>query len=343
MHAAFLRASSRANEIVAVHDPSEVRSAAFASRHGARSVQETELLDVVDAVYVTTWTAEHPRLVALAAERGIPLFCEKPLAVDAIVAQEMVEAVERSGVVNQVGLLLRFAPHFLLAHSLVRDPSAGRLLAVSFRDDQYIPNQGRYASTWRTDPKLAGRGALLEHSIHDVDVMRWIGGEVSAVSGAIREFHGYPSIDDVAVARLEFRGGGIASLVSVWHDILERPSMRHVEVFCERLHIVIDGDITGKLRWQYTGSPPEEVDVIAATERCLASRLAPVDDVVSFLGGQVFNPASMFLDAVNDRESSPLPVREALTAHRIVDAIYQSADGGGNLHVQPEQPRGATV
>ena len=40
------------------------------------------MLDTCDAVYITTWTSEHPRLVAAAAERGLAIFCEKPLAVD---------------------------------------------------------------------------------------------------------------------------------------------------------------------------------------------------------------------------------------------------------------------
>ena len=65
------------------------------------------------------------------------------------------------------------------------------------------------------------------------------------MSGTTREFHGHDRIDDVAVARLEFAAGGVAALTSVWHDILERPSLRHVEVFCERLHIALDGDQGG--------------------------------------------------------------------------------------------------
>ena len=55
------------------------------------------------------------------------------------------------------------------------------------------------------------------------------------MSGAAREVHGHDRIDDVTVARLEFAGGAIGTLTSVWHDVLERPSLRRVEVFCERL------------------------------------------------------------------------------------------------------------
>ena len=234
-HVAALAASSVPNEIVAVHDPDAERAARFAASHGGRAVGEDELLELVDAVYVATWTSEHPRLVEKAAAAGRAVFCEKPVAVDAPTVERMVAAVERAGVVNQVGLVLRFLPSFRWVRHLVRDEQAGRVLAVVFRDDQYIPNQGVYGSTWRVDAARAGRGTLLEHSIHDVDILQWLLGPVCAVSATAREVHGHPGIDDVVVARLDFAGGASASLVSVWHDILERPSLRRVDVFCERL------------------------------------------------------------------------------------------------------------
>ena len=257
MHLAFLAATSVEHTIVGVHDIVGERATAWAARTNAVVMTPDELLDSVDAVYVTTWTAAHPPLVAAAAERGVAVFCEKPLGVSAPVVAEMVDVVEQAGIVNEVGLVLRAVPAWIHVRRLVADPRAGRLMAVTFRDDQYIPNQGRYASTWRVDPVLAGRGALLEHSIHDVDVLRWVGGEVAAVSGTTREFHGHDRIDDVAVARLEFAAGGVAALTSVWHDVLERPSLRFVEFFCERLHIALDGDSKGGVRWQFTGSPVE--------------------------------------------------------------------------------------
>ena len=47
-------------------------------------------------------------------------------------------------------------------------------MATVLRDDQYFPIQGFYGSTWRKDVTQAGGGTLIEHSIHDVDVLRWL-------------------------------------------------------------------------------------------------------------------------------------------------------------------------
>jgi myo-inositol 2-dehydrogenase / D-chiro-inositol 1-dehydrogenase len=317
-HAASLAASRVEGTIVAVHDPDEDRAAAFAAEHDAVVVGEDELPALVDAVYVTAWTSEHPRLVERAAAAGVAVFCEKPVAVDAPTAERMVAAVEAAGVVNQVGLVLRFLPSFRWVRRLVGDDRAGRVLAVVFRDDQYIPDQGIYGSTWRTDAARAGRGTLLEHSIHDVDILQWLLGPAATVSGSIRQVHGHPGIDDVAVARLDFAGGAAATLTSVWHDVLERPSLRRVEVLCERLFVALEGDVAGPVRWQFAG---EDEQVLAGRE--LAAAVAEAGDTTSV------NQATAFLAAVRDGGVASPALAEALPAHRVVDAIYASAAAGG--------------
>jgi len=330
LHVQALRASRVDNEIVAVHDPDEARAASFAAEHEAAVVGEDELPGLVDAVYVTAWTAAHPRLVDKAAAAGVAVFCEKPLAFDAATAEQMAAAVARAGVVNQVGLVLRFLPSFRWVRRLVRDERAGRVLAVVFRDDQYIPDQGIYGSTWRTDATLAGRGTLLEHSIHDVDILQWLLGPVTAVSATTRAVHGHDGIDDVAVARLDFAGGPAATLTSVWHDVLERPSLRRVEVLCERLFVALEGDFAGPVRWQFAG---EEENVLAGRDLALA--IADAGDSTTV------NPATAFLTAVREGTPAHPSLAEAVPAHRVVDAIYASADAAGAvLRPRPPVPAG---
>jgi predicted dehydrogenase len=329
-HVSALRASRVDNEIVAVHDPDEARAAAFAADHGAAVVGEDELPKLVDAVYVTAWTAEHRRLVDKAAAAGVAVFCEKPLAFDAATAEHMAASVARAGVVNQVGFVLRFLPSFRWLRQLVRDGRAGRVLAVVFRDDQYIPDQGIYGSAWRTDATIAGRGTLLEHSIHDVDILQWLLGPVSAVSATTRAIHGHDGIDDVGVARLDFAAGPAATLTSVWHDVLERPSLRRVEVLCERLFVALEGDFRGPVRWQFTG---EDGKLLAGSD--LAVAIAEAGDATTI------NPATAFLTAVRDSTPAHPSLAEAVPAHRVVDAIYASADADGAVvRMDPPTPAG---
>ncbi len=332
-HRYFLEHSPVDHRITAVFDPDPERAAELATRRAAEVVtSEHELLDRADVAFVTAWTSEHERLVAAAAERGVAVFCEKPLGVDAAMARRMVEVVEAAGVANQVGLVLRFLPQFVYARHLLADERAGRPMTVAFRDDQFIPIQGYYDSTWRVDPARCGRGTLLEHSIHDVDILGHLLGDVSSVSGVVREFHGYPRIDDLAVARLEYTSGAVASLTSIWHDLVDRPSQRHIEVFCEGLQLTVDGTPHGPITWQFAGEGRQSLQGEALFAACLDAGLGRVVDRLAVPGeGIMFNPITPFLEAAAAGGPSPLPFREALRAHRLVDAIYASADDGGAL------------
>jgi predicted dehydrogenase len=262
--------------------------------------------------------------VTAAAARGLPVFCEKPLATDLAGAAAMLDAVQTAGVVNQVGLVLRDTPPFQLLHHLVHQPENGRIMAVVLRDDQFLPVQGLYESTWRGDPARAGAGTLLEHSIHDVDLLEWFAGPIATAGASAATFHGIEGIEDAVVAELRFASGALGSLVSVWHDVLERPSMRRVEVFCERAHVWLDDDERGSVHVTRTGADAETV------------RQAEVVDRLTGAGIAVRNPDAAFVDAVVRGEPAWPDLAVAWRAHVVTDALYASAAAGGSMREVPE-------
>lgn len=301
-----------------VYDPDAERAADFARASGATvRATEEEVLDDCDAVYVCTWTAEHPRLVAAAAERGLPVFCEKPLAVDLAAARSMTDVVQRAGIVNQVGLVLRHSPAFGLLKALAADETSGRPMSVVFRDDQFIPVQGAYRSTWRGEVDKAGAGTLLEHSIHDLDMLEHVMGPVAEISARTAGFHGIEGIEDVATLALRFESGAIGTLTSIWHDVLERPSLRRVELFCERTYAVLEGDWFGPVEWTTTGSAAQRLD-FAELEAEAAAR-----------GATLGNPDVAFIDCVVKGVPAWPSFHDALRAHVLADAAYRSAAAGG--------------
>src|SRR5262249_47432723 len=136
----------------------------------------------------------------------------------------------------------------------------GRVMSIVFRDDQYIPIQGMYGSTWRGDRQRAGAGTLIEHSIHDVDLLEFICGPIVSVTARSNNFHGLDGIEDTVAAAIAFKEGAVGTLASIWHDVLERPSQRYIEVFTERLWCRQESsDWYGPVRWCRTGSTEEEL------------------------------------------------------------------------------------
>jgi predicted dehydrogenase len=320
-HSKSLRRSRENVMWAGVFDPDTARSEAFAQASGARVCSsEDEVIDTCDAVYVCTWTAEHRRLVEAAAARGRAVFCEKPLATnlaDARAMADCVAAAGNGGVTNQVGLVLRRSPAFTMLRELVQDPQSGRVMSIVFRDDQFIPTQGMYGSTWRGDVARAGAGTLLEHSIHDIDLLEWVIGPIASVGTRSASFHEIEGIEDVVVATIGFASGGIGSLVSVWHDNLTRPSLRRVEVFCERAWFALEGDWFGPVTWTRADGSSGTLEGEALVE---AARAIVDDDL---------NPDGAFIRAVRNGHAAFPDFAVAVRAHEVADAMYRSAAADG--------------
>jgi myo-inositol 2-dehydrogenase / D-chiro-inositol 1-dehydrogenase len=324
-HAAGLCRPGVGAEITAVHDPDGERAASFCGRWGGRPAGSVEeVVEASDAVYVCTWTSEHPRLVEAVVGAGRAVFCEKPLGRDLDEARRVARTVAEAGVVEQVGLVLRRSPVFNLLRAVVTDPEAGPPMAVVYRDDQYLPVQGRYRSTWRADRDKAGSGVLMEHSIHDLDLLEWMFGPMVAITATAAHHHGVEGIEDAVSLLAEHDGGPTVSFSTVWHDVLSRPSQRFVEVLSQRQVARLEGEWTGSVRWERADEDVQEVSGAAVTEA--ARRVAPAAG----------NPDRAFVAAVRERRSVGPGVADALRAHVLVDAAHRSIRSGSRVAVGPE-------
>jgi predicted dehydrogenase len=330
-HSRNLRGVTRSErvpaEYVATCDRRLERAEEFASIVGAKTVtaDSREVLDRpgLNAVYVCTETAEHPEIVRAAAERHLHVFCEKPLAKTLDAARTMVEAVEGAGVINQVGLVLRYSPVYTVLKQLMSDEDLGPLLTAHLRDDQFFPVRGHYGSSWRGSFEQAGGGTLIEHSIHDIDLFRWLFGEIDAVRCHTRETTGHDGVEDVALVTFQHAAGHQTSLSSVWHALDDRPSTRHLEVFFEGGYFAADHDFIGAIRYQ--GRSGHERQMTAEDVLGQYREIAGLDDAeFEFARRGMLEDYAFLRSVFEERPASP-DFRTALRAHEVVDACYRSA------------------
>ncbi len=338
-HSRNLRGSLRSElvpgEYAAVCDREVSRAEAFAALTGAKTVTSNAAAVFdrpgLNSVYICTETAEHPALVLEAARRGLNVFCEKPLAKSIDEVRAMVEAVEKAGVVNQVGLVLRYSPVFTVLKEMMEAPDLGPFLTAHLRDDQFFPTRGHYASAWRGSFERAGGGTLIEHSIHDVDLFRWLFGEIEAVRCHTRVTSGHDRVEDVAMATFQHAGGHQTSLTSIWHQLDERPSTRHLEVFFEGGYFATDHDFIGSIRYQGRSGDVRVLDADEVFDRyCAIAGLAGEEANLARLG--MYEDLA-FLRCVHEGRPAFPDFRTALRAHEVVDACYRSARGAGELSV----------
>jgi len=201
----------------------------------------------INVIYINTPTKFHKDYYIRAAEEGKHVFVEKPLAFSVNDIKEMIAIQKKHGILTQVGLVLRYCPVFNKVKSLITENQneLGEVLGFTFRDDQKWPiGTFTHPSKWRKDPSLAHAGCLFEHSIHDVDILEFLLGDISKLkrlSANVRYISplSQDRIEDSAILNLEYENGMSGNLLSFWHNISR--DERRIEIFFENGSIILDG------------------------------------------------------------------------------------------------------
>jgi predicted dehydrogenase len=155
--------------------------------------------------------------VCAAARTGKHVLCEKPIATTLPDAQAMIAACAAAGVLLQIPFVCRFYPMVQTARRIVQGGELGRVIGV-MGGNRGIPPLPPYYPAWITDPREAGGGALLDHSVHVTDAMRFIlGDEAGTVFAEVGTFAEQAmAVEDCGLMSIVFQGGAIATVDPSW-------------------------------------------------------------------------------------------------------------------------------
>ncbi|MDN5761213.1 MAG: Gfo/Idh/MocA family oxidoreductase [Microlunatus sp.] len=223
--ASYARVLSRLSgvEVVAAdpdHDrrPGETGGPALAADLGVDYVGDypTLLARNPDAVIVCSENADHRRLVELAADAGVHVLCEKPIATTLTDADAMTAVCAAAGVQLMIAHPVRFAPAFATLRETVLSGSLGEVVSLVGTNNGRIPRGER---AWFVDPIAAGGGALTDHLVHVLDLLDavWPQARVRSVYAiANRLLHPESEVETAGLAALHLdlasttSGGGPA-------------------------------------------------------------------------------------------------------------------------------------
>ncbi|SIN96594.1 Predicted dehydrogenase [Singulisphaera sp. GP187] len=168
----------------------------FADKWGYESI-ETDWRKLVarkdiDAIDICTPNNTHAEIAIAAAAAGKMILCEKPLSMDLVEGQTMVEAIEKAGVPNTVWYNYRRVPAVTLAKQLIDEGRLGRVFhyRANFLQDWTISSdlpQGG-AGLWRLDAAAAGSGVTGDLLAHCIDTALWLNGGIANVSAMTETF-----------------------------------------------------------------------------------------------------------------------------------------------------------
>ena len=307
-------------DIAGVWDKDATRGKKMARALGTRffSARDKLLAAKLHGAVVCSENTAHLEDARAAAQAGVGVLCEKPLTTTSRDARELVDLFARARLPLMTAFPCRFAGAMQRLKEQFDDGVIGTLCAA------YTSNHGRQPGRWFTDSQHSGGGAVMDHTVHVVDLLRWLTkrevARVYAVVGYNR-FHltrqavGKKRIDDAAVLTLEFDGGVVASLdcswsrpaeYSTWGDLklelLGTQGVARLDLFRQR--VLLAARKTGK-----------------TVERCWG------DEKDGGVCGE-------FVRCLRDGSTPSVTGEDGLRATEVVEAAYRSAECGEPVAVQ---------
>ncbi len=288
-------------------------------------------LPEIDAVSVCTWNSEHAKCTIMALEAGKHVLCEKPMAMNADEAREMIEVSKRVGKKLMVGFVRRFGNDAAVARDFIEAGSVGD---VYFAKASYLRRNG-CPGGWFADKSRSGGGPLIDLGVHVIDLVRYLMGCPKPVSvyGATNASFGkrenlkdkveYLSstkikfennVEDFATALIRFDNGAVLNVEASFNLHIGTKSRNSIEMYGTKGGIAL--------------SP--EFELYTEINNYLSNVTLNMPTALSF-DGLFENEINYYVDSIlSDRDLSEI-AEDGCTLMKILDAIYLSAKEGREI------------
>lgn len=325
-HADAAYASENA-DLVAVCDINEERlqkaKEAYSGVTLYRDFEQLLLDERVDIVSVCLPSAMHADYAVRCMEAGKNVLVEKPLDITPERAERIEQTRLRTGKICGVVHQNRFNADMYPIRDAVTSGRIGRLLLGTFdvkwyREQSYY-DRGGWRGTWEMD----GGGSLINQSIHTVDLMQWLMGDVVSVTSPMSIANHKIDTEDLTASLIRFANGATATFVST---TCAYPGIC-TEICLYGTNGSIEADADCLRTWKMKDSPNEDEEEAAMLARYGGGNPAALaaDPSRRFGHAQVVED---MIEAVRDGRDPEIMPSEALKSVRIVHAIYESARTG---------------
>jgi UDP-N-acetyl-2-amino-2-deoxyglucuronate dehydrogenase len=265
----------------------------------------------VDIVSITSSSGSHARLALAAIGAGKHVVVEKPMAMNTADANRMIAAASARGVVLAVISQRRFETVNRATHRAVSSGALGRLLLIEVSCPYYRSQEYYGSADWRGTIADDG-GALMNQSIHSVDLMLWMGGPARDVFGRIATQTHRMEAEDLALAQVSFASGAFGTVMA---STSIRPGFPPaMNIYGELGAIKLEG--AEVVHWSVPG-----------VERPSSAGAASAGVQTPQLASHEHHQAQLadMLDALENRRRPAVTGEDGRLAVALVEGVYQSA------------------
>jgi scyllo-inositol 2-dehydrogenase (NADP+) len=208
----------------------------------------------LDAVVIATPTKAHFPMVKAALDKGLHVFCEKPLTLSSAQSEELAALAAEKGLTTQVGYHNRFVAAFGEAQRLLAAGTIGEVthaLAEAYGPVVLRPKGG----TWRSR-RSEGGGCLYDYAAHPLDLLTWYLGEPSSVGGTVLGQVFSADTEDEVYSTIFYPTGVSAQLSVNWSDESYRKMSTKLTLWGSQGRITVDRQEC-QVYLRDTATPPE--------------------------------------------------------------------------------------
>ncbi|SMP58881.1 Predicted dehydrogenase [Sphaerochaeta associata] len=213
--------------LVGIADENEKRGREMAATFKTNYYQgyESLLEQQLDGVVICTNNRDHAKVSIAAAKKGIHILVEKPFATTIADAHAMLEAAREANVQIMNAFPMRFNPNVIAAKKKIDAGLIGQVLTIT------SINHGKIPGGWFIDPALSGGGAVMDHTVHLGDLIRWFtGSEIKSVFCESGELLHHKGIDDTGLVMIELDNGVSATIDCSWAHHTNYPIWAQVDM-----------------------------------------------------------------------------------------------------------------
>ena len=309
--------------LAGVYGPRLERAQAVADIGGGRGYDSLERMfaaESPDMVIVGTPSGLHGEHAAAAVRHGIHVLVEKPLEISVARVDALIAHASERGVTLGVVFQDRVKPGVRALKAAVDAEPFGRVALIRAQVPWWRPPEYYRDSQWRGTWALDGGGALMNQGIHTVDLLLWLCGPVTRVSGkAVTRCHDI-EVEDTAVAILEFASGAIGTLEATTCAYPGRP--RRIEISGAAGTAILDGDRFAPDAQPAADAPPQNV------ASPVVSDVSPHRDVIAD-----------FIEACRRRRPPVCGGLDGRRSVQLIEAIYASSRLGRPIDVDDASGR----
>ena len=266
----------------------------------------------LDCVHICLPHYLHYSVTKACVEKGINVFQEKPLAMNTEEGLALLK-LEQDHPNVKIGICLqnRFNESFVALTKILESEQYGEIIGIKGLVTWHRPKEYYDVKPWRGQKKYAGGGVMINQSIHTLDLMQLLGGEIESIRGSVDQFLDYGiEVEDMATASIKFENGATGLFYATIGNAIN--SSVELQVVLEKAKFTIKDSILARS------------DEISKKEPLVEDERLP--GTKFYYGASHTKIINNFYSCLKYNTDDYVNVEDALTSIKMIDKIQESSE-----------------